>query len=103
MPGQRQLPAQDTNRCWSTNTAQSGEVSFVVQTVVVIAGGYEQDGRAVRADAGEFEQPWVVGLDDRRDPAGERGGLGGELLDAVGQQLTAWCTAPPAAPGRRTP
>ncbi|MET9078460.1 hypothetical protein ABZX95_41495 [Streptomyces sp. NPDC004232] len=54
---------------------------------MVVASGYEQDGRAVRADAGEFEQLRAVGLDDRRDPTGERGGLGGELLDAVGQQI----------------
>lgn len=56
--------------------AQGHEGRLVAEAVVVVAGGYEQDGRAVRADAGESEQLRVVGLDERRDPAGERGGLG---------------------------
>src|SRR4029450_6586659 len=65
--------------------AQRGEGRLGGQSFGVVAGGDEQGGGAVRADAAALEQVRRVVGEDLTDPAGEVVDLAGQVLDAVGE------------------
>jgi hypothetical protein len=79
--------------------AQRGEGRLVVQPFGVVAGGDEQGGRAVRADAGPLEQLRGMGFDRVGDA---RGKLAGKLRQAaVAWRAEAEVTSIPRANERR--
>ena len=66
--------------------AQVGPGGLRSQAFGIVAGGHEQGGRGVDADAIDIEQLGSVSLEEWGDPGVELGNLLVELTDAVGQR-----------------